>query len=194
MSSPLAQAIENLTSDDVRVREAAARHIYGEGRRPAELAARSWWSNAELSSLLYAPSPVVTVGLAVAPATFDAIRVANDSPRLAEVPQDQDAREFELDFPDGITLDVLTTKQPRGSGAIARYLTKFGEGVQQVELLCRDVDRATVILKEKFGIAPVYPAARPGADGTRINFFLVSAPAGGKVLIELYERGNRAAG
>ena len=194
MSSPLAQAIENLTSDDARVREAAARHIYGEGRKPAELAAQSWWSNAELSSLLHAPTLTVTVGLAVAPATFDAIRVANDSPRLAEVPQDQDAREFELDFPDGITLDVLTTKQPGGSGAIARYLAKFGEGVQQVELLCRDVDRATAILKEKFGIAPVYPVTRPGADGTRINFFLVSAPAGGKVLIELYERGNRAAG
>jgi hypothetical protein len=194
MSSPLARAIENLTSDDAGVRETAARDIYGEGRKPADLAAQFWWSNPELSSLLHAPGPVVTVGLAVAPATFDAIRVANDSPRLAEVPQDQDAREFELDFPDGITLDVLTTKQPGGSGAIARYLAKFGEGVQQVELLCRDVDRATAILKEKFGIAPVYPVTRPGADGTRINFFLVSAPAGGKVLIELYERGNRAAG
>jgi len=194
MSSPLARAIENLTSDDAGVRETAARDIYREGRKPADLAAQSWWSNAELSSLLHAPSPVVTVGLAVAPPTFDAIRVANDSPRLAEVPQDQDAREFELDFPDGITLDVLTTKQPGGSGAIARYLAKFGEGVQQVELLCRDVDRATTILKEKFGIAPVYPATRPGADGTRINFFLVSVPGGGKVLIELYEPGNRAAG
>jgi hypothetical protein len=28
---------------------------------------------------------------------------------------------------------------------------------------------------------------RPGADGTRVNFFLVPSPDGGKVLIELYE-------
>jgi hypothetical protein len=28
--------------------------------------------------------------------------------------------------------------------------------------------------------------ARPGADGTRVNFFLVSTPQGSKVLIELY--------
>jgi hypothetical protein len=194
MSSPLAQAIENLTSDDARVREAAARNVYGEGRKRADLAAQSWWSNAELSSLLHAPSPIVTVGIAVPPATFDAIRVANDSPRLAEVPQDQDAREFELHFPDGIALDVLTSREPGESGAIARYLAKFGAGIQQVEFQCRDVDRATAIMQEKFGIAPVYPATRPGADGTRINFFLVSAPEAGKVLIELYERSPAAQG
>jgi len=40
------------------------------------------------------------------------------------------------------------------------------------------------ILKEKFGVAAVYPAVRHGADGTRVNFFLVVSPDGGKVLIE----------
>jgi hypothetical protein len=127
------------------------------------------------------------VGLAVAPDAFQAIHAANGSPRLAEVPPDQDGQEFELHFPDHIALDVLTSKDPRGSGTIARYLARFGAGVQQVEFQCRDVGRATAIVKEKFGIAPVYPATRPGADGTRINFFLVATPAGSKVLIELYE-------
>jgi hypothetical protein len=56
-----------------------------------------------------------------------------------------------------------------------------------VEYRCLDVDRATALVKENFGLAPVYPAARAGADDTRINFFLVPADIGGKVLIELYE-------
>jgi hypothetical protein len=33
----------------------------------------------------------------------------------------------------------------------------------------------------------VYPATRPGADGTLVNFFLVPSPGAGKVLIELYQ-------
>ena len=85
---------------------------------------------------------------------------------------------------------MLTTREPGGTGAIARYLAKFGEGIQQVEYRCADVDRATVLLKEKFAVVPVYPLARSGADGTRINFFLMPS-AGGKVLIELYEVPDR---
>jgi hypothetical protein len=188
MSSLLAQAIGNLASEDAHAREVAAHMVYDEGRKPADLAVQSWWQNLELGSLLHAPNPILTVGVAVPPATFDAIRVANDSPRLAEVPPDQDAREFELHFPDGVMLDVLTTSEPGGSGAIARYLAKFGEGIQQIEFLCRDVDRATALLKEAFDVMAIYPATRQGADGTRVNFFLVSVPGGGKVLIEFYER------
>jgi len=139
------------------------------------------------------PNPAVTVGLAVTPETFRAIREANGSPRLAEVPPDQDAEEFELHFPDRVMLDVLTTKEPGGPGAIARYLAKFGEGIQQVEFLCHNVDRAAAILREAFQLTPIYPATRRGADGTRINFFLVGVPGGGKVLIELYERQDSAA-
>ena len=63
--------------------------------------------------------------------------------------------------------------------------------MQQVEFLCANVDRATEILKEKFKMAPVYPATRPGADGTRVNFFLVASPDGGKVLIELYQAATK---
>jgi len=108
------------------------------------------------------------------------------------VPPDQDAEEFELHFPQEVLLDIVTTREPGGSGAIAKYLAKFGEGVQQVEFLCTNVDRATEILREKFGITPIYPATRPGADGTRVNFFLVASPDGGKVLIELYQAASKA--
>jgi hypothetical protein len=53
------------------------------------------------------------------------------------------------------------------------------------------VNRATTILHEHFGVTAIYGEVRPGAGGTRINFFLVSVPeaagGGSKILIELYE-------
>ncbi len=84
-------------------------------------------------------------------------------------------------------LDILTTKEPKGKGAIAKFLEKFGEGVQQIEYEVKDVDRATEIVRERFGQQPVYPATRPGADATRVNFFLAATPEGKKVLIEFVE-------
>ncbi|MFZ3214810.1 MAG: hypothetical protein WA192_02010 [Candidatus Acidiferrales bacterium] len=133
------------------------------------------------------PPSTVIVGVAVRPETFWKIRAANNSPRLAQVPPDQDAREFELHLDDSLEFDVLTTREPGGQGAIARYLEKFGEGIQQIEIYLRDVDRATEILRTRFALAPIYPATRPGADGTRVNFFLAATPEGKKVLIELVE-------
>jgi hypothetical protein len=186
MSSPLSSAIIDLSSNDQAMRGTAALEVYRAGRALAESATSRWWADAELSALLGGRVPGVTVGLAVSRETFVKIRVANGSPRLAEVPPDQDAEEFELHFPDGVALDVLTSRAPGGTGALAKYLAKFGEGVQQVEFRCADVGRATQILKEKFEVKPIYPETRPGADGTRVNFFLV--PSGSsKVLIELYE-------
>jgi methylmalonyl-CoA/ethylmalonyl-CoA epimerase len=85
-------------------------------------------------------------------------------------------------------LDILTTNAPGGRGAIARFLEKFGEGIQQVEIDVTDVDRATEILRTRFQIEPIYPATRPGASGTRVNFFLVTTWDGKKVLVELVEQ------
>jgi hypothetical protein len=187
MSSPLAQFIAELSSADVSKKLEAASEIYRLGRAAAGSAVAGWWAESELSALLFGPNPAITVGIAVQRDTFGRIRIANGTPRLAEVPASEDAEEFELHFEPDVALDVLTTREPGGDGAIAKYLAKFGEGVQQVEYRCANVDRSTQLLKEKFGVKPVSPATRPGADGTRVNFFLVASPDGGKVLIELYE-------
>ncbi|HSS96793.1 MAG TPA: hypothetical protein VLK33_07180 [Terriglobales bacterium] len=187
MSSPLSYAIVELTSAKFSVRAAAAWEIYRAGRSLADGAVSQWWTDAELSTLLFAPNPAVTVGLAVGREIFAKIREANESPKLASVPPDQDAEEFELHFPEGVSLDILTTRTPGGNGAIARYLEKFKEGIQQVEFQCSNVDRSTAILSEKFSVAAIYPQTRAGADGTRVNFFLVSSVADSKVLVELCE-------
>ncbi len=131
------------------------------------------------------------MGIAVKPETFEKIHAANESPELAAVPPDQDAREFELFFPSQIQLDILTTQLPGGRGAIDRFLDKFGEDIQQVELDVTDIDGATGILRAAFQIEPIYPATRPGANGTRVNFFLVPDSNGRKVLVELVEQANR---
>ena len=133
------------------------------------------------------PASSIVVGVAVQPETFQKTRAANSSPRLAQVPADQDAQEFELHLDASIEFDILTTREPGGPGAISRFLQKFGEGIQQIEIYVRDVDRATEILRTRFALAPLYPATRAGADGTRVNFFLATGPDAKKVLIELVE-------
>lgn len=185
----IALFIRGLSGASAEKRAAAAAAIFERGAQTVKPILRSWLA-IPLPGLSdhFVPSGrlKLTVGIAVEPATFDAIRAAADSPRLAEVPPDQDAREFELHFSGGVNLDVLTTREPGGTGAIAKYLQKFGEGIQQVEISVKNVDRVTEILQREFALQPIYPATRPGADGTRVNFFLV--PAGDKkVLIELVE-------
>ena len=180
---PFQKLIGQLADPDPATREAAAASLYREGASLCASAAQEWMKDSEFRAL--ARSGQCVVGIAVQPQTFEAIRAANASPRLAGVPPDQDAKEFELDIGGG-HFDILTTRELGGAGAIARYLQKFGEGIQQIEIDVSDVDRATEILRARFGIEPVYPATRPGADGTRVNFFL--APAQGKkALIELVE-------
>lgn len=191
MSETLLRAIDGMSAAEAETRVASATEIHRIGRALADHAVYPWWSDEELSSLLGGGNPLVTVGLAVSPERFQEIREASGLPRLADVPPDQDALEFELHLPGGLSLDVLTSREPNGQGAIARYLQKFGEGIQQIELRCQDVDRATAILQARFGLSSIYPAARPGADGTRVNFFLVAAPKASKVLIELYEPAPR---
>jgi hypothetical protein len=123
----------------------------------------------------------------VFPANFQKIRAANGSPRLAKVPPDQDAVEFEIEDHSYGSLDILTTRAPLGSGAIAKFLLKFGEGIQQIEVNVTDIDRASEILRTRHGVSFIYPATRPGADGTRVNFFLSTGANGKKFLLELAE-------
>lgn len=186
----LPRLIQDLADSDPLKREAVAAKIFACGCDLARPVLENWLADRELALLFLAgasQAPQETVGLAVAPANFERIRAAFGSPALADVPPDQDALEFEIEFPTGVRLDILTTREPAGAGAIARFLQKFGEGIQQVELLATNVDRAAQILHERFGLAPLFPATRSGANATRVNFFLVPLPAGGKVLVELVE-------
>ena len=192
MSRPeeLASLIRRLGDAEPGEREKAATEIFQQGVELAGAATAKWLADAELTGLFVMTefnSPETTVGLAVERENFSRIRIANGSPRLADVPPDQDAEEFELHFERGVRLDLLTTKDPQGAGAIAGFLQKFGEGIQQIELLVREVDRATEILRYRFDLEPIYAKTRAGAGGTRVNFFLAPTPQGKKVLIELVE-------
>lgn len=194
-SAELAHLINGLRDPDSSTRAGAAAKIFARGSEMARSATREWLAYSPIAHLVVrGPSGAAetTVGIAVEPDNFERIRSANGSPRLADVPPEQDAKEFELEFADGARIDVLTTRQPGGSGAIARYLQKFGEGIQQVEINVTDVARATEILGTRFAVEAIYPATRAGADGTRINFFLAQTPQGKKVLIELVESKARA--
>lgn len=190
--APITKLVADLASTGAAIRLAAAGELYRRGMELGSAAIEPWLGDPELSPLLIRGGAgtaglAATVGIAVRPENFVRIRACDGSLRLANVPADQDALEFELKLAGGIHLDILTTKELGGSGAIARYLRKFGEGIQQIEYLTSDVDLATVLLQERFSQDPVYPESRPGADYTQVNFFLVTAPDGKKVLIELVE-------
>ena len=190
-----AALIDGLGGAHRSLRESVASELYRRGCEAVHPILANWLCDPEFERSIVSgnsPGPELTVGLAVHPATFERIRTAHGSPRLAKVPPDQDAMEFELHLPKDVRLDILTTREPGGTGAVARYLEKHGEGIQQIEITVRDVDRASAILRARFALAPIYPATRPGADGTRVNFFLVPTPQGKKVLVELVETKSEA--
>jgi hypothetical protein len=194
----IARWIHDLAGSDARLKAESGMRLYLAGVSLCTPLLTRWVSDPEFRELTlpgkpaggthghFGPSAIV-VGIAVQPDTFRNIRAANNSPRLAHVPADQDAQEFELHLDASIEFDILTTREPGGPGAISRFLQKFGEGIQQIEIYVRDVDSATEILRTRFALEPLYPATRPGADGTRVNFFLATGPDAKKVLIELVE-------
>ncbi len=69
-------------------------------------------------------------------------------------------------------------------GTVARFIKKRGEGIHHICLEVEDIEKATNELKRK-GIKPVFPEAKPGSEGTLINFIPPKNAAG--VLIELAE-------
>lgn len=190
----LAALIEHLSDRDPQVRSRAAREIFALALARAAPYVNDWLRHADVAACFVmedrgaaAKFPRATVGIAVQPAALERIRTANASPPLADVPPDLDAKEFELAIDLATRLDILTTRDPHGDGAIARFLRKYGEGIQQMELEVHSVDRTTELLRTHFGLAPILPRARPGAGGTRVNFFLLSGGSQGKLLIELVE-------
>ena len=194
----VAEWISNLADSDPAKRRAAATRLHLAGAALFLTATRGWFKDADFRKLV-APFSMNTggdatsemtsfsVGIAVQPQNFETIRAANGSPPLAEVPPDQDAMEFELHAGEHEEFDVLTTRDPGGPGAIARYLKKFGEGIQQIEVNVTSVNRASEILRTRFGLISVYPETHAGSNGARVNFFLVPLIEGKRVLIELVE-------
>jgi len=197
-----AELVARLADSNAGKRAHAARILFHHASFQIAWVLNSWRRDEELEGLivqdrLVRPKletiihPRLTAGIAVRPGSFEKIRAANGSPPLADAPADQDVTEFELEFPGEVVpqvrLDILTTKAPGGGGAIDRYLEKFGEGIQQVEVDVTSADRATEILRGRFQVEPVYSATRSGANGTRVNFFLVPTWDHKKALIELVE-------
>ena len=183
----VADLISKLAGADVKEREAAAHALFRRGCSIAEPLLRKWFADPEFRALAPAGSALLTVGLAVQPSTFEAIRSRFGKPQLAETPVDQDVLEFELSFAHGVRLDVLTPGGEDKQGPIAKFLARFGEGIQQVECDVRDVSRATEILRQRFQLEPVYPQIRAGANQTLVNFFLVPVAEDRKLLIELVQ-------
>jgi hypothetical protein len=173
--------VEDLAGTDAGRRAAAITQLYRAGCDLAEEIFAQWRQDPEFAVLITG-DPIV--GVAVPTDHFMRIRQEMDMPPLAGVPADQSTAEFELEE-SGAWLDILTPVD--NEGAIQKFLDRFGPGIQQVELPVNSVDQAAQVLSERFGLAPVYPQPRAGANGTRMNFFLVGKPGGGKVLIELFE-------
>jgi hypothetical protein len=186
-SQSVAELVAALAGVDSAARERAAAELFRQGCAAAEPVFKQWFANADFRALISARGQMLTVGIAVEPPRFEEIRRRFGQARLAQAPPDQDVLEFGLQFPHGVRLDVLTTRDPAGGGAIAKFLARFGEGIQQVECEVRDVARAASVIRSSFALEPVYPETRAGADGTRVNFFLAPAADGRKVLIELVE-------
>lgn len=67
---------------------------------------------------------------------------------------------------------------------IARFLDRSGPGLQQLALTVRDVQLASAGLRRR-GVELLYPEARPGTDGSMINF--VHPKDAGGVLLELVQ-------
>jgi hypothetical protein len=183
----IADLVAVLAGADAAARERAAAELFRQGCSAAEPVFKQWFANAEFRALISGRGQMLTVGVAVEPPRFEEIRRRFGQACLAQAPLDQDALEFELQFSHGVRLDVLTTRDPAGSGAIAKFLARFGEGIQQVECEVRDVTRATDIIHSTFALDPIYPETRAGANGTRVNFFLAPAAEDRKVLVELVE-------
>jgi hypothetical protein len=191
----LAAQIEDLASANEQRRRQAASAIFDRGAGLAWSVSEAWMNDGALTGLFAVETygepgdvhPETTVGIAVTPEAFARIRAANGNPPEAAVPPEQDAREFELHFPPSVRLDILTPRQAAGNGAIARYLQRNGAGIQQVEFRVNDIAGATGLLCKRYELTPVYATPQAGANSARVNFFLVIAPDGEKLLIELFE-------
>jgi methylmalonyl-CoA/ethylmalonyl-CoA epimerase len=126
------------------------------------------------------------VGIAV-PDLDEAIRFYDETFGLKEihreVNEEQGVAEAMLQV--GATdskIQLLAPLTPEST--IAKFLDKFGQGIQQLAYRVTDVEQVMAILTER-GVRLLYDAPRRGTSDSRINF--VHPKDAGGVLIELVE-------
>ena len=93
-SESVADYIFKLAGANAKEREKAAYALFRLGCASAEPVLKQWFADPEFRALVPGGGALLTVGLAVQPATFEAIRARFGQPRLADVPDDQDVLEL----------------------------------------------------------------------------------------------------
>jgi len=101
-----------------------------------------------------------------------------------EVNEEQGVREAMLAVgdPAGPRIQLLAPLRP--DSAIARFLERSGQGVQQVAYTVADVEASAAALRAR-GLRLLYDQPRRGTGGSRINF--VHPKDAGGVLVELVQ-------
>ncbi len=136
--------------------------------------------------------PLVTaidhVGIAV-PDLDEAIAFYRDNFGLAathvETNEEQGVREAMLHAPgdeNGTAVQLLAPLSP--DSTIGKFLDRSGPGLQQLAYRVADIDAAASALRDK-GLRLLYPEAKQGTAGSRVNF--VHPKDAGGVLVELVE-------
>ena len=100
-----------------------------------------------------------------------------------EVNEEQGVREAMMAVGDsGSHIQLLAPLSPEST--IAKFLDRSGPGVQQMAYRVEDLDAVSATLRER-GLRLLYPEARRGTAGSRINF--IHPKDAGGILVELVE-------
>ena len=100
-----------------------------------------------------------------------------------EVNEEQGVREAMLAVGDsGSSIQLLAPLSD--DSTIGKFLTRHGQGIQQLAYRVRDLDAVTEVLRSR-GVRLLYPEARRGTSDSRVNF--VHPKDAGGVLVELVE-------
>ena len=100
-----------------------------------------------------------------------------------EVNEDQGVREAMMAVGDsGSHIQLLAPLSPEST--IAKFLDRSGPGIQQMAYRVEDLDAVSATLRER-GLRLLYPEARRGTAGSRINF--IHPKDAGGILVELVE-------
>jgi methylmalonyl-CoA/ethylmalonyl-CoA epimerase len=100
-----------------------------------------------------------------------------------EVNEEQGVREAMLPVGDSGSFIQLLAPLSEDS-TIGRFLARHGQGIQQLAYRVRDLDAVSEVLRGR-GVRLLYPEARRGTSGSRVNF--VHPKDAGGVLVELVE-------